>query len=175
MTREIPERFRWAVELLDVRPDEQVLEVGCGYGHMIGLICKHLTIGHITAIDRSAAMVQAAIRNNRRHIDSGNAEIIHQDLLGSKLPSASFDKAFLFNINAFWMDPISEMAEVKRVLKPGGEFFIFHQPPPEHEIGEFVERFESNLTKNGFEIVSAKVDLVEGKEMTCVESQPSLR
>ena len=173
MTREIPERYRWAADLLDVRPDDNILEIGCGYGHIIGLVCKRLINGHITALDRSDKMVRAARERNWQHIDSGKAEIFHQDLLDSKLPPARFDKVFLFNINAFWMDPVSELAEVKRVLRPGGEFFIFHQPPPQHEIDEFVERFESNLTKNEFEIVSSSVDVVERKEMACVISRPS--
>jgi hypothetical protein len=120
-------------------------------------------------------MVQSAIRNNRQKIDSGKAEVCLRELLESKLPSTSFNKVFLFNINAFWMDPASELAEIKRLLKPGGEFFIFHQPPPHHEIEEFVERFESNLAKYGFEIISSNVDVVEGKEMACVRSRPNPR
>lgn len=171
MSRDIPERYRWAVDLLDVRPDDNLLEIGCGYGHMIGLVSKRLTTGRISAIDRSETMVQAAAERNRQYIDSRKAEILHQDLLDSELPPAAFGKVFLFNINAFWMDPISELAEVKRILRSDGEFFIFHQPPPEHEIGEFVERFRLNLAKNGFEILSADVYLVEGKEMACVISR----
>ena len=175
MPREIPERYRWAAELLDVRPDNRILEVGCGYGNMIGLICERITTGYITAIDRSETMVQAAVDRNQQYLDSGKAEILHQDLLDSKLPPDGFDKVFLFNINAFWMDPVSELAEVKRMLKTGGEFFIFHLPPPDHEINEFVDRFSSNLTKNGFDIISANVSVVEGKEMSCLISRPSPR
>ncbi len=175
MTRDIPERYRWAADLLNVRPDEQILEIGCGYGHMIGLICERLGYGHLTAIDRSEAMIRVARASNKPPLESGKADILHQDLLDSKLPSASFDKAFLFNINAFWMDPVSELAEVRRLLISGGEFFIFHQPPPEHEIGEFVDRFSLNLTKNGFETISANVSVVEGKEMAYVISRPTPR
>lgn len=150
MPREIPERYRWAADLLSVRPDEQILEIGCGYGLMIGLICDRLKSGHITAIDRSDAMVQAASERNKSHLGSGKAEILHQDLLDSKLPSASFDKVFLFNINAFWMDPVQELAEIRRILRLSGEFHIFHQPPPGHELGEFMEAFRKNLSGNGY-------------------------
>jgi len=172
---EIPERYRWAADLLDVRPDDEILEIGCGFGHMIGLICEQLTSGHLTAIDRSEAMVQAARERNRPHIESGKAEILHHDLLDSKLPAGSFDKVFLFNINAFWMDPVSELAEINRVLKSAGEFFIFHQPPPDHEIEEFIERFRSNLVKNGFKPVAEIFSPLEGKEVACVISRASLQ
>jgi ubiquinone/menaquinone biosynthesis C-methylase UbiE len=173
--REIPERYRWAVDLLDVRPDDRMLEIGCGRGHMIGLICERLTSGHITAIDRSSKMAEAAKQTNKRHVTSGKATVLHQDLLDSLLPSGAFDKVFLFNINAFWMDPVSELAEVRRSLKQNGEVFIFHQPPPDHDIDEFVDAFGSNLEKNGFEIISRKVSRVEGKDLACVMSRPSPR
>ena len=175
MSSEIPERYIWAADLLDVQPSDNILEIGCGYGHLVGLVCERLKTGRIIAIDRSDTMVQAALGRNRQYIDYGKAEILHQDLLGSELPPAAFDKVLLFNINAFWMDPVSELSEVKRMLRSDGEFFIFHQPPPGHEIDEFVDRFSSNLKKNEFEIISAKVSVVEGKEMTCVISRPSLR
>ena len=175
MAREIPERYRWAAEVLDVGPGEHILEIGCGYGHMIGLVCDRLKSGHITAIDRSEAMIRAANERNKPHLESGKAKVLRQDLLDSRLPPASFDKVFLFNINAFWMDPVSELAEVKRLLKPSGGFYIFHQPPPGHEIGEFVERFRLNLTKNRFEVRSAAVSVVEGNEMACVISRSSHR
>lgn len=172
MLREIPERYSWAAGLLDVRPDDQILEIGCGRGQLILLICQRLLSGRLTAIDRSGLMIDAARRVSKKHIDAGKAEIIHQDLLDSALPPASFDKIFLFNINAFWMDPVAELAEVRRLLKPVGTFHLFHQPPPDHEIEEFVDRFKLNLTRNGFEIVSITVDRVAGAELACLVSRP---
>ena len=140
---------------------------------MIGLVCEHLTSGHITAIDRSPKMAKAAILANQQHIDGGRATVLNQDLLESKLRPDSFDKIFLFNINAFWMDPVSELAEIRRLLSSNGEFLIFHQPPPDHDINEFVDAFRSNLEKTDFEVTSAKVSQVGSKDMACVISRPS--
>ena len=151
----IPARYFWAVDLLDARPNDRILEIGCGRGHAIALVCDRLTSGRLTAIDRSEKMVEAARKANKHHIDSGKAEILHQDLLDSALPPASFDKIFLFNINAFWMDPVAELAEVRRLLKPGGAFHLFHQPPPGHELQEFMDAFRRNLSGNRFSIRSA--------------------
>lgn len=150
MSRKVPERYRWAVDLLNVRPGDYILEIGCGRGHAVGLVCERLVSGCITAIDRSEKMAAAALAANRQHIESGKAEMLHQDLLDSLLAPASFDKIFLFNINAFWMDPVSELREVKRLLKPDGEFFIFHQPPPGHDSAEFAVEFRKNLIVGGF-------------------------
>ena len=173
MPGEPPERYRWAVDLLDVRLDDRLLEIGCGRGHAIGLVCDRLTSGRLTAIDRSEKMVDAARRANKRHIDSGKVEILHQDLLDSALPPASFNKIFLFNINAFWMDPVAELAEVKRLLKSDGEFFIFHQPPPGHDSAEFAVEFTRNLSANGFAPSAPEFARRDSFEAVCVRSKKS--
>lgn len=149
----VPERYRWAVEILDVQPDDVVLEIGCGYGHSIALICEKLKNGHLTAIDRSDKMVSAASEANRQFTDCGCATVLHQELLDHALDANHFDKIFLFNINVFWMDPDAELTEIRRLLTPSGRFYLFHQPPPGHNLDEFEKAFRSNLMKNNFSIV----------------------
>ena len=151
----IPERYRWAINILDVKPDDTILEIGCGYGHSIALIAEVLTSGHLTAIDRSAKMVAAAAKANEKFINSGNLEILRVDLLENHLPASYFNKIFLFNINVFWMDPRDELAEIRRLLKPAGRFYIFHQPPPGHDLDEFEAAFRHNLEKYSFGVVES--------------------
>ena len=153
MARAIPERYRWAVDILDVQPADVILEIGCGYGHSISLISDKLSTGRLTAIDRSEKMVAAATRSNRQLIGSGRAEVLHKDLLDSALSASQFDKIFLFNINVFWMDPADELAEIRRLLKPRGRFYLFHQPPPGHILSEFEKEFRANFEKHGFTLI----------------------
>jgi SAM-dependent methyltransferase len=171
----IPDRYRWAVEILDVQPDDMILEIGCGYGHSIPLICEKLTTGHLTAIDRSAKMVAATSLANRQFIDSGRVTLLHQDLLDDQLPASTFDKIFLFNINIFWMDPREELAEIRRLLKPHGRFYIFHQPPPGHELIEFETVLRMNLEKRGFGIVNALQNVDPPVLSVCLISTSSKR
>ena len=147
------ERYRWAVDILEVQPTDVILEIGCGYGHSIPLICGQLSTGMLTAIDRSEKMASAASEASKEFIGSGRAEIFHRDLLDRALPASSFDKIFIFNINVFWMDPSSELAEIRRLLKPQGRFFLFHQPPPGHDLDEFEEAFRANLAKYEFRLI----------------------
>src|SRR3982750_1859500 len=71
MAGKASERFVWAVDTLEVRPADGLLEVGCGHGVAISLVCERLTMGTITAIDRSPKMIEMATRRNREHVDAG--------------------------------------------------------------------------------------------------------
>ena len=170
-----PERYRWAVDILDVQPADVILEIGCGYGHSVPLICEQLTTGRLTAIDRSEKMVAAATKANKALLSSGKAEVLHCDILDNRFPDSSFDKIFLFNINVFWMDPMSELAEIGRLLKPSGRFFLFHQPPPGHDLSEFEEAFRANLVKHGFFIVQVFKEPSESTRSVALIAEPSHR
>jgi ubiquinone/menaquinone biosynthesis C-methylase UbiE len=73
MAGKASKRFVWAVDTLEVRPADRLLEVGCGHGVAISLVCERLTTGTITAIDRSPKMIEMATRRNREHVDAGTA------------------------------------------------------------------------------------------------------
>jgi ubiquinone/menaquinone biosynthesis C-methylase UbiE len=66
------ERLRSIVEQLDIRPDDRVLEIGCGRGVAATFVCERLVAGHLTAVDRSAKMIEAAMRRNAEYVEAGN-------------------------------------------------------------------------------------------------------
>jgi cyclopropane fatty-acyl-phospholipid synthase-like methyltransferase len=77
MASRIPQRLRWAVGVLDVQPDEQILEIGCGRGIAIELICARLDTGRVTGVDRSPVAIAAAQVRNHLHVASGRARLLH--------------------------------------------------------------------------------------------------
>src|ERR671918_567676 len=105
MAGKAAERFVWAVDTLEVRPADRLLEVGCGHGVAVSLVCERLTTGTITAIDRSPKMIEMATRRNREHVDAGRAVLEAVALEDADLGNRRFDKVFAFNVAPFWQQP----------------------------------------------------------------------
>ena len=123
------ERLRAIVDQLAVRPDERVLEIGCGHGVAATLVCERLEGGHLLAIDRSSKMIEAARRRNAAHIESGKAEFLVASLEKVDLGDRRFDKIFAVRVGRFGRDPDGARRLAERWLAPGGEVFAFMDSP----------------------------------------------
>ena len=125
------ERLRSVVEQLDIRPNERVLEIGCGHGVAATLVCERLEEGHLTAVDRSAKMIQAATRRNAAYVKAGRVDFLVASLEDLDLGDRRFDKIFAVRVGLFHRDPERARRLVERWLAPGGEVFTFFDLPPE--------------------------------------------
>jgi ubiquinone/menaquinone biosynthesis C-methylase UbiE len=125
----VSERLRSVVEQLDLRPDDRVLEIGCGHGVAATLVCERLEEGRLTTVDRSAKMIQAATRRNAAYIEAGRAEFLVAILEDLDLGDPRFDKIFAVRVGLFHRDPERARSIVERWLAPGGAVFVFFDPP----------------------------------------------
>ena len=123
------ERLRSVVEQLDIRSDDRVLEIGCGHGVAATLVCERLEEGRLTAVDRSAKMIQAATRRNAAYIEDGRAEFLVATLEDLDLGDRRFDKIFAVRVGLFHRDPKRARSLVERWLAPCGEVFVFFDQP----------------------------------------------
>jgi ubiquinone/menaquinone biosynthesis C-methylase UbiE len=123
------ERLRSIVEQLDLRPDDRVLEIGCGHGVAATYVCERLEGGHLTAIDRSPKMIDAARRRNAACVEAGKAEFLVARLEDLELGERRFDKIFAVRVGLFHRDPDRARSLVERWLAPGGSVFTFFDPP----------------------------------------------
>jgi SAM-dependent methyltransferase len=122
------ERFVWAVDTLEVRPADPLLEVGCGHGVAVSLVCERLTTGTITAIDRSPKMMEMATRRNREHVDAGRAVLQGSALEDADLGDRRFHKVFAFNVAPFWQQPEAALGAVREYLARDGAVYLFWDP-----------------------------------------------
>jgi cyclopropane fatty-acyl-phospholipid synthase-like methyltransferase len=148
----VPERIRWAVETLAVRPGDRLLEIGCGSGVAASLVCERLEGGRLLAIDRSAIQIERARRRNDAYVASGRLALETVDIGELDLDAgARFDKVFAINVNVFWLGPATEeLARVRRALAPGGRVFLFYEPPGAARARQVVERVAAVLRTEGF-------------------------
>lgn len=154
-TAAAPERIRWAVDLLAVEPTDRLLEIGCGSGVAVSLICPRLSTGRITAIDRSAGMTTRARQRNAAHLDAGRAfirtaEFSVAGLLRAGVAGAHFDKIFAVNVNLFWTNRAGyALALVAELLAPGGALYLCYEPPGQR-LDDITDRVRGELTAAGF-------------------------
>ena len=122
-------RIEAAVERLNLRPRDVVLEIGCGHGLAVDLICRRLQGGKVVAIDRSPKMIAAAKRRNRVHVKAGLAEFHAVDLEQYDPKGQRFDAILALRIGLFHREPEKAQALVQRWLRPGGRLVAEYDKP----------------------------------------------
>jgi trans-aconitate methyltransferase len=156
----IPPRIRWAVDVLDPQPGDQVLEIGCGPGYAAELICERLEKGRLLAIDRSESGVDRTKRRCADAIAAGKLTVRHIDLATLRVPIKRLDRAFAFNVNLFWVrDCEAEVALLHERISPGGALYLFYEVTSVVDVPVIVEKASAALVKAGF-----RVAVVESKK-----------
>jgi SAM-dependent methyltransferase len=168
----IPERLVWAVDILSVAPADRLLEIGCGGGLAVSLICERLLSGTITAIDRSEAMIRQASRRNQGCVAAARARFQVASIERAALGAARFSKVFAFNVNLFEREPAEALQVIKAHLLPDGALYLFHQPPLAEKIRQIVERVEHNLQANRFSVSAVVYQDFQPAPAVCIVAQP---
>lgn len=115
---------RRAVAAVNELPGERVLEVGVGTGLALP---RYRSEKRITGIDLSAEMLARA-RERVARLGLGNVDALHEaDAEATGLPEASFDIAVAMFVASVVPHPRRLLAEMRRVVRPGGYLlFVNH-------------------------------------------------
>lgn len=105
-----------ALERLELRGDETVLDAGCGSGRVTAALADRLPAGRVIGVDASPGMIEAT-----RSRLGDRAELIVADLaeldLGGRLVDAVFSSAVFH-----WLpDHQALFSRLRSVLRPGGQ------------------------------------------------------
>jgi SAM-dependent methyltransferase len=100
--------------LLDPAPGQRALDVGCGPGAMTARLADRLGASAVAAVDPSPSFI-AAVRKRLPGVDvrAGAAESL-------PFPDGAFDVCVAQLVVHFMADPVAGLAEMGRVVKPGG-------------------------------------------------------
>ncbi len=120
MVRQHGPETLWTVDLLGIERGDRVLEIGYGAGRAVELVAARAVDGHVDGVDLSQAMVRAATRRNRRAVAAGRVALRQGDVAALPYADEQFDKALSIHSLYFWPDPERPLAEIYRVLRPGG-------------------------------------------------------
>ena len=121
-------RNRWAVQLLDVQPNDRVIELGCGPGVAIAALATRATRGLVVGVDHSQVMIRQARRRNRAAIKAGRVHLIHAPVESLAINDGQFDAALAVNTVGMWPEPTARLRELARLLRPGGRIALVSQP-----------------------------------------------
>lgn len=115
---------RFAIDTLEVEPEDQVLEIGFGHGRTIGLIADQARKGFVAGIDISSVMVRQAAIYNRKYIKSGHVELSQGSVADMPYEYARFNKVVAVNNYQFWPNAEHNLSEIRRVLREDGRFVL---------------------------------------------------
>jgi SAM-dependent methyltransferase len=165
-----PERVVWAVEQLAIDPKDRLLEIGCGSGYAVALVCRQLGRGTITAIDRSALQVRRARERNQRDIAAGRARIEQLSLANTaeELGQLSFDKVFAINVNAFWTQPAASNLHLARLLRPSSLAYLIYEPPSAARLKELQKILPEQLQKHGLQVIAVRQASFRASQALCL-------
>jgi SAM-dependent methyltransferase len=155
----VPDRVRFAVELLDPGPADRILEIGCGPGVAAALVCERLSTGRLLAVDRSAVAVQRTAERNADHVRSGRLEVRAATLEGLELPEGSLDAAFSVNVNLFWTrSPAHELSLLSGWLRAGGALHVCYDAGGPQSPSRVTTPIADALSRHGFVDVGIHAD-----------------
>lgn len=104
--------------------DSSVLEIGCGTGEFSRRVAGN--VRELRATDLSPELLRRAEGRVRKACPGARVVFEIQDAMQLKLESDSFDAAFGCSV-LHHINPLQALAEIRRVLKPGG-WCVFSEP-----------------------------------------------
>ena len=114
--------------VVNPQANDSILEIGMANCFFVpNILNLHPSITY-TGLDYSELMVEESIANNISYVHSHRAQFVCGNIEKMPFDKARFNTVFTINTIYFWEKPSVAMAELKRVLKPGGHVIISFRP-----------------------------------------------
>ncbi|WP_280915547.1 methyltransferase domain-containing protein [Streptomyces sp. SPB4] len=124
--RKFPEdgpAFAAAVGEFGVGPGDRVLDAGCGTGRALTPLRAAVgPAGTVLGVDLTERMLAAAREAGR----DADGTLLLADVARLPLRDGSLDAVFAAGLIAHLPDPAANLAELARVVRPGGRLALFH-------------------------------------------------
>ena len=124
MARSNAEMNHVAVDMLAVKPADEVLEIGFGPGHAIDLLVTRTAARFIAGVDPSAEMVDQARSRNQEAVDAGRVALVQAAADQLPFDSGRFSCALAVSNFLIWDNPKRALHEIHRVLRHNGRLIL---------------------------------------------------
>jgi len=104
----------------DLQASGSILEVGTGTGALIPLLREHSPAAPVVSVDLAHGMLRRARGR------CPDAWLVQADVHSLPFPTGAFDRAICHNVFPHFRDRRAALAELARVLRPGGLLLILH-------------------------------------------------
>lgn len=166
---------RWGLGHISMNKNDMILDVGCGGGRTVNTLAKIATEGKVYGIDYSQVSVAVSTSKNKSLIEKGQVKILHASVDSIPFPDDMFDLVTAVESCYFWPDLVSNLKEIRRVLKTGGSVVLVNAMYRDERfekrnsrlarIGNFTyysaEEFRGSLRDAGYS--SARIEVLENK------------
>lgn len=127
------------LDLMQLAPDDNVLDLGCGAGWLARLLAERVPEGRVVGVDISDEMVRRA---RRRYVDLENTMFVPGAAEEIPWDANFFTHAISVESAYYWSNPARSLAEIFRVLREGGSAWIlinyYRENPHSHQwAGQF--------------------------------------
>lgn len=121
-----------AIARMNVSPEANVLDIGCGSGWAARLLAQ--AANHVIGIDVSDEMIRVA-REQSNHLTNVEYQVASAEKL--PFPDNTFTHAFSMESLYYYADIRQALHEIARVLQPGGSFVtvidLYQENLPSHQ------------------------------------------
>ncbi len=106
-------------ELLDPRPTDHVLEVGCGSGYQAAVLAE--LVGDVVSVERHGTLAEAAVVR-LRELGYTNVRVVHDDASAGYAPEAPYDKIVVTAAAPFIAHELTDQCRPSgRIVAPVGD------------------------------------------------------
>ncbi|MEQ8524568.1 class I SAM-dependent methyltransferase [Gracilimonas sp.] len=159
------ELYDLAFEVLNLKPRQNILEIGFGNGKHFSQYFQAQPQLNLTGVDFSTDMCEEAMTRNSQFIEEGKLSIHCAETSSLPFQENEFDLILAINVIYFLDPPESHLQEIRRVLKPNGSFLVGYRPRHSIEHLEFTRHnfvlYETDvlvdlMESNGFKVSDQK-------------------
>ncbi|HYL64566.1 MAG TPA: class I SAM-dependent methyltransferase [Candidatus Methylomirabilis sp.] len=135
----------WGLTHISVQPHFTILDAGCGGGRTISKLAALAAQGKVYGADFSEDSVAVSKKTNAAAIAAGRVEIRQASVSQLPFPDNTFDLITAVETHFWWPNLPSDMREIFRITKPGGQFAVIAEvyKGADHFASRFAEKHAS--------------------------------